>query len=260
LFARLRQSSTTRVTRSLCTAAALASARAGGSLSVKQRLRETTVPPEVLKRIRKLGMGHERGGAVRVSEEDLRKGRKRELGRMGLIKSAQTMDQLPPAAVAELALAGRSNVGKSSLLNALVGKRSAASTTRGLAPVQNRPGVTRALNFYGSERRGARIVDMPGYGFAFAPEDAPGKWQEAMQEYVQVRAPLFPTPPRAWSGSALSAGLSLAEPWQVAACASLHRRAPVAARARPRVSAHAREGGKRALLRGDDQVRSGQER
>eukprot|EP00315_Gephyrocapsa_oceanica_P041931 CAMPEP_0185479538 /NCGR_PEP_ID=MMETSP1366-20130426/5571_1 /TAXON_ID=38817 /ORGANISM="Gephyrocapsa oceanica, Strain RCC1303" /LENGTH=388 /DNA_ID=CAMNT_0028086949 /DNA_START=39 /DNA_END=1206 /DNA_ORIENTATION=- len=159
--------------------------------SVRERLRRTPLSDAVVRRIRALGLGRERGGAVRLSDEQLREGRRRELGRMGLIQAAATLDELPRAAEAELALAGRSNVGKSSLLNALVGKRSGGTTTRGLAPVQNRPGVTRSLNFYGSERRGARIVDMPGYGFAFASDGATAQWQAAMREFVVSRGGLL---------------------------------------------------------------------
>ena len=159
--------------------------------SVRERLRRTPLSDAVVRRIRALGLGRERGGAVRLSDEQLREGRRRELGRMGLIRAAANLDELPRAAEAELALAGRSNVGKSSLLNALVGKRSGGTTTRGLAPVQNRPGVTRSLNFYGSERRGARIVDMPGYGFAFASDGATAQWQAAMREFVVSRGGLL---------------------------------------------------------------------
>eukprot|EP00962_Isochrysis_galbana_P043505 scaffold16587_cov141-Isochrysis_galbana.AAC.3 len=176
LRAALRAHAVPRTARTLSAIASEASeatsANTTGSRSVRQRLRETPVPEAVLQRIRKLGLGHERGGAVRLSEDTLRAGRRRELGRLGLLNSATTVGELPLPATAELALAGmlagteasppadcpaggRSNVGKSSLLNALAGKRSPASTTRGLAPVQNKPGVTRALNFYGSERRGA---------------------------------------------------------------------------------------------------------
>jgi hypothetical protein len=206
-------------------ATAETSANTTGSRSVKQRLRETPVPEAVLQRIRKLGLGHERGGAVRLSEETLKIGRRRELGRLGLLNSATTISELPLPAKAELALAGtlaateasppaglpgqrkhrfppalpagRSNVGKSSLLNALAGKRSPASTTRGLAPVQNKPGVTRALNFYGSERRGvgrSREGRTPGTGRAWggapvAPAllGRPWRGHEAPQFIIQPR-------------------------------------------------------------------------
>ena len=78
--------------------------------SLRQRLRQTDVSEPVLRRIRSLGLGHERGGAVRLSDEALRAGRRRELGRMGLVKSALTVEDLPAPAIAELAVAGATHI------------------------------------------------------------------------------------------------------------------------------------------------------
>ena len=93
---------------------------------------------------------------------------------------------MPPRPLAEIAFAGRSNVGKSSLLNALTGKISNHKGTIGLASVANRPGVTRSLNFY-SNPMGAQLVDLPGYGFAQASEEEMERWQSAMRTYLAKR-------------------------------------------------------------------------
>lgn len=110
LRASLRAHAVPRTARTLSAIASEASeetsANTTGSRSVRQRLRETPVPEAVLQRIRKLGLGHERGGAVRLSEDTLRAGRRRELGRLGLLNSATTVSELPLPATAELALAG----------------------------------------------------------------------------------------------------------------------------------------------------------
>ena len=62
--------------------------------SVRERLRRTPLSDAVVRRIRALGLGRERGGAVRLSDEQLREGRRRELGRMGLIRAAANLDEL----------------------------------------------------------------------------------------------------------------------------------------------------------------------
>jgi GTP-binding protein len=89
------------------------------------------------------------------------------------------LDQLPPADLPEVALAGRSNVGKSSLLNALVGRS-------GVARTSNTPGRTRELNFF---EVGGRLVlvDMPGYGYAEAPKAVVEAWTELVFTYLRGR-------------------------------------------------------------------------
>jgi GTP-binding protein len=95
---------------------------------------------------------------------------------------AQTLDQVPPPAGPEIAFAGRSNVGKSSLLNALTGRNSLARTS-------SEPGRTRQLNFFDLGGR-LTLVDMPGYGYARASKDIKADWQGMMFDYLRGRPTL----------------------------------------------------------------------
>jgi GTP-binding protein len=95
---------------------------------------------------------------------------------------AQKLDQVPPPAGTEIAFAGRSNVGKSSLLNALTGRNT-------LARVSSEPGRTRQLNFFDLGGR-LTLVDMPGYGYARASKDIKADWQGMMFDYLRGRATL----------------------------------------------------------------------
>ena len=102
----------------------------------------------------------------------------------GFVTSVAHLEQLPPEAATEVAFAGRSNVGKSSLLNALVGQK-------GLAKASNTPGRTRALNLFAREDGvGPVIVDMPGYGYAKAPEPKVRAWTALIHQYLTGRATL----------------------------------------------------------------------
>jgi GTP-binding protein len=96
--------------------------------------------------------------------------------------AAQRLDQLPPIARPEVAFAGRSNVGKSSLLNALTGRKTLARTSA-------EPGRTRQLNFFDLGER-LTLVDMPGYGYARASKDIKADWQGLMFEYLRGRPSL----------------------------------------------------------------------
>jgi GTP-binding protein len=98
------------------------------------------------------------------------------------VYAAQRLNQLPPAAGPEVAFAGRSNVGKSSLLNALTGRRA-------LARVSGEPGRTRQLNFFDLGGR-LTLVDMPGYGYARAGKAVKQDWQGLMFDYLRGRATL----------------------------------------------------------------------
>jgi GTP-binding protein len=95
---------------------------------------------------------------------------------------AQKLDQLPPLAGTEIAFAGRSNVGKSSLLNALTGRNALARTS-------SEPGRTRQLNFFDLAGR-LILVDMPGYGYARASKDIKADWQGMMFDYLRGRPTL----------------------------------------------------------------------
>jgi len=103
-------------------------------------------------------------------------------GFCNFVFAAQRIDQLPPPRGPEVAFAGRSNVGKSSLLNALTGQRA-------LARVSNTPGRTRQLNFFDLGGR-LTLVDMPGYGYAKAGKDIKADWQGLMFDYLRGRPSL----------------------------------------------------------------------
>ena len=99
-----------------------------------------------------------------------------------MIQSAARPEQFPPGDLPEVAFLGRSNVGKSSLLNSLVDRR-------GLAFISSRPGCTQLINFY---RVGETLsfVDLPGYGYAKVPRDIKLEWKGLVESYLERRETL----------------------------------------------------------------------
>jgi GTP-binding protein len=98
------------------------------------------------------------------------------------VAGAATLDRLPPPRQPEVAFAGRSNVGKSSLLNRLVGRRA-------LARVSKTPGRTQQINFFAVGDR-LLLVDLPGYGFARVPLSVKAQWQQLVEGYLRGPRPL----------------------------------------------------------------------
>ena len=116
-----------------------------------------------------------------VDQDLAERARKLFAGPIEFLKSAPEMQFLPDPDVPEVAFAGRSNVGKSSLLNALTNRKSLARTS-------NTPGRTQELNFFdvGTPLQ-IRLVDMPGYGFAEAPKDLVRRWRYLVNDYLRGR-------------------------------------------------------------------------
>lgn len=109
-------------------------------------------------------------------------GRKMFAGETEFLKGVVAMDGLPPADRLEVCFAGRSNVGKSSLINALTGRK-------GLARASNTPGRTQEINFF-TLADSHYLVDLPGYGYAEAPVAVVEKWQRLLKAYLSGRQTL----------------------------------------------------------------------
>jgi GTP-binding protein len=119
-----------------------------------------------------------------LDAELIEAGRKLFAGDWRFTFAAPSIETLPPMAGLEVAFAGRSNVGKSSLINALTGRNNLARTS-------HTPGRTQELIFFeGPEKAGLRLVDMPGYGYAAAPKAKVAAWTALIHKFLQGRSSL----------------------------------------------------------------------
>lgn len=118
------------------------------------------------------------------SPDDIETGRRLFTRAWTFSRGSPGLDHLPPDDRPEIAFAGRSNVGKSSLINALVGQRA-------LARASNTPGRTQELNFFTDPAADLYLVDMPGYGFAEAPKDKVAAWNRTLRGYLSGRRTLL---------------------------------------------------------------------
>lgn len=134
----------------------------------------------------RLGMSNADDARGGFSDAEIEAGRRLFAGEWQFVAAAGGLDALPPMARTEIAFAGRSNVGKSSLINALTGRRALARTSA-------TPGRTQELIFFGSADHAAAglvLVDMPGYGYAAAPKAKVSAWTRLIQDFLRGRATL----------------------------------------------------------------------
>ena len=119
-----------------------------------------------------------------MSAEAIEDGRRLFTRAWTFSRGSPDLDHLPPDDRPEIAFAGRSNVGKSTLINALVGQLR-------LARASNTPGRTQELNFFTEPEDSIYLVDMPGYGFAQAPKDKVAAWNSTLRGYLSGRRTLL---------------------------------------------------------------------
>ncbi|WP_289035312.1 ribosome biogenesis GTP-binding protein YihA/YsxC [uncultured Roseibium sp.] len=119
----------------------------------------------------------------KFTEDQIEAGRLLFAKRWDFLTSVTDMSNLPDIGDTEIAFAGRSNVGKSSLINALTGRK-------GLARTSSTPGRTQMLNFFSADEAPLTIVDMPGYGYAQAPKELVEAWTNLVFAYLRGRPTL----------------------------------------------------------------------
>lgn len=119
-----------------------------------------------------------------LSADEIEKGRRLFTRAWTFSRGTPDLEHLPPDDRPEIAFAGRSNVGKSSLINALVGQLR-------LARASNTPGRTQELNFFTEPNDELYLVDMPGYGFAEAPKEKVAAWNKVIRTYLAGRRTLL---------------------------------------------------------------------
>jgi len=117
------------------------------------------------------------------SDDEIEAGRKLFAGHIAFVKGVVDIADLPPSDRPEVAFAGRSNVGKSSLINALTNRKN-------LARASNTPGRTQQLNFFDLAQERLYLVDLPGYGFADAPKKSVDAWRRLTLDYLRSRTSL----------------------------------------------------------------------
>jgi len=179
-------------------------------MSGREKFRQTPIDPKVLKRIREDRICNQMGPAMRFAHRDMAtradierektfKGfsrppmyrdlpphivkliGERRKDKLTFLAGAMNMDQMPPEGLPEVCFCGRSNVGKSSVINAVT-----LSTT---VKSSDKPGMTQSFNFYQLPRR-LMVVDLPGYGFAFAERHKMEAWRVLMDSYARERKAL----------------------------------------------------------------------
>jgi GTP-binding protein len=123
-----------------------------------------------------------RCGMGEFSDAEIEAGRRLFAGDWQFLSAAGSLASVPPMTVPEIAFAGRSNVGKSSLINALTGRKALARTS-------NTPGRTQELIFFAGPER-LVLVDMPGYGYAAAAKSKVAAWTGLIHDYLRGRATL----------------------------------------------------------------------
>jgi GTP-binding protein len=119
---------------------------------------------------------------VTFTDDEIEAARKLFAGPVTFAKGVVALDGLPPADRPEVCFAGRSNVGKSSLINALTGRKD-------LARASNTPGRTQEINYFDLGGR-MWLVDLPGYGYAEAPKALVARWQALIKDYLSGRPTL----------------------------------------------------------------------